>query len=322
MASQGDDSEAAGLAAADRRRLGEIRAASSLADLQELTGAASPHDAYFAAKATWRDLRGRELDAAGDDTERTTGVPGTTTVVGGHTFHVHGITHADTDAEREFLRPAVRRWREAGETVYCEQGVRDMYFADVDGVCVTDDYRWALERCRELDVETHLDLEGRDFDSLVEDVTGLASQFRDAVFSVIDSGSDVYGDRVGDALGAVATTFLRSHEDFATGDDFEAFSLNRAAAENPAAELTALQRYYERAFLPQPLEREWLRRHDPELEIVTHARNGRLADYAVYHNDDVETVHLIVGAAHGPGVRHYLEAHRDGHRNVDEFTVA
>lgn len=321
MASQGDDTGEGGLTAAERRRLGEIRDAGSLADLRRRLDVASPHDAYFDAKAAWRTLRGRELATGSDDTERATGIPGTSVVVDGHTFHVHGITHADTDAERSFLRPAVERWLADGETVYCEQGIRGMYFEDLDGVCTTDDYRWALEQCRSLDGDSHLDVDTPNFDSLVEDVTGLASQFRDAAFSLIESGGEVYGDRVQDALGAVATTFFRSHEDFATGDDFESFVRNRRAATDPGANLAALQRYYERVFLPQPLEREWLRRHDPELEVVTHARNERLADYAVYHNADAEAVHLIVGAAHGPGVRYYLEAHRDGRRSVDDFTV-
>jgi len=319
MASQGDDSGEGGLGAADRRRLAEIRGADSLASLQSSLDAATPHDAYFEAKSAWWDLRGRELDATNDDTERETGVPGTTVVVDGHAFHVHGITHADTDAERSFLRAAVERWLADGETVYCEQGIRGMYFDDL-AVCATDDYRWAVEQCRALDGESHLDGD-QPFDSFVEDVTGLASQFQEAAFSLIDAGSDVYGDRVQDALGTVATTFFRSHEDFATGDDFESFVRNREAATDPRANLAALQRYYERLFLPQPLEREWLRRHDPELELVTHARNARLADYAVYHNDTAEAVHLIVGAAHGPGVRYYLDAHRDGRRSVDEFTV-
>ncbi|MEF8774370.1 MAG: hypothetical protein V5A37_06600, partial [Halobacteriales archaeon] len=76
---------------------------------------------------------------------------------------------------------------------------------------------------------------------------------------------------------------------------------------------------YETAFLPPPIEREWLRRHDPELELVTHARSERQADYAVYHNDDAREVHLVVGAAHQPGVTYYLERHRDGHRSASEF---
>jgi len=161
MASQGDDSGEGGLGAADRRRLAEIRGADSLASLQSSLAAATPHDAYFEAKSAWWDLRGRELDATNDDTERETGVPGTTVVVDGHAFHVHGITHADTDAERSFLRAAVERWLADGETVYCEQGIRGMYFDDL-AVCATDDYRWAVEQCRALDGD-------QPFDSFVEE---------------------------------------------------------------------------------------------------------------------------------------------------------
>jgi hypothetical protein len=106
----------------------------------------------------------------------------------------------------------------------------------------------------------------------------------------------------------------------ATGEDFASFVLARRAAENPER-LGALQRYYETAFLPQPVEREWLRRHDPELEAVSHARNERMADYVVFHADGEETVHLIVGAAHQPGVVYYLERHRDGLRDVEGFDL-
>jgi hypothetical protein len=103
----------------------------------------------------------------------------------------------------------------------------------------------------------------------------------------------------------------------ATGDDYEAFQKNRAASRNPDR-LVDLQRYYETTFLPQPIEREWLRRHDRELEILTHARNERMAEYLVYHADE-DPVHAIVGAAHQPGVRYYLEAIRDGRHTLSDF---
>jgi hypothetical protein len=116
----------------------------------------------------------------------------------------------------------------------------------------------------------------------------------------------------------VASAFLMSHEDASTGRDFASFSMSRAAARDPS-KLPALQDYYRRAFLPQPLEREWLRRHDPALELLTHARNERMADYGVYHNEGSEDVHLVVGAAHQPGVTYYLEQYRDGKRRVEDF---
>ena len=47
-----------------------------------------------------------------------------------------------------------------------------------------------------------------------------------------------------------------------------------------------------------------------------------MADYAVSHHGDADAVHLVVGAAHGPGVAYYLRRHRDGERTVEAFTVA
>ena len=44
-----------------------------------------------------------------------------------------------------------------------------------------------------------------------------------------------------------------------------------------------------------------------------------MSDYAVFHAGDEPVVHLVVGAAHGPGVRYYLAAHRDGTRTLDGF---
>jgi hypothetical protein len=334
------------LTPAERARLDALRAAETLAELIEITSAADEHAAYFSAKAAWRDLRGREIDADGLPTcarapdttapEPSLGsdagplpgsdagplpgsdaepLPGSCVEIDGHTFTVHGITHADTAEEGEYLREHVREFLDRGATVYCEQGIRRLYFQELDGVCVMDDYRWAMQECRERGIESHATGTLDGFDSIAEEVDSLTDDFREAAFSLIDAGSDVYGERFRAALGDVASAFLTSHESAAIASDFDSFSLSRRAATDPTL-LPALQRYYERAFLPQPVEREWLRRHDPELEIVTHARNERMADYAVAHNDTAEEVHLVVGAAHQPGVRYYLEAIRDGVREV------
>ncbi|WP_255148960.1 hypothetical protein [Halorarius halobius] len=303
-----------GLTDAERARLAAFRSVESLAALADLLGVDDPHHAYFEAKREWRRLRDRELDLS-----RGAGVPGTAVVVDGHEFWVHGVTHAGTDAEREFLQSNLAPAVEEGAVVYCEQGIRPMYFDGVVGACAMDDYRWAMERCAELDADSHVaDLVGEEFEGLTEDIDALTERFREAVFSLVEAGSDLYGDRFAAALGDVASEFLTGHAALAVGDEFESFRLTRAAAEAPAR-LVDLQRYYERAFLPQPLEREWLRRHDPELELVTHARNARMADYAVYHNDDAERVHLVVGAAHQPGVRYYLDRLADGERSLAGF---
>jgi len=125
----GQDADS-GLTAAERARLDAIRGADALADLVAVTGAASEHDAYFTAKRQHRELAARAgtpLSAADD-------LPGTRVVVDGTAFWVHGITHADTPAERDFLRRHVAQFLADDANVYVEQGIRPMYFDDVAGV--------------------------------------------------------------------------------------------------------------------------------------------------------------------------------------------
>jgi hypothetical protein len=304
------------LSTAERERLEALRSAETLAELVPLTGADDVEEAYFAAKREWAELRDAELPPATPSAD----LPGDSVGVGDHRFVVHGVTHADTDAERSFLREHVPEFLAAGHGVYCEQGVRPMYFADMDDVCAMDDYRWALSRTRDREVDSPIAEATAESHEFEEDVTDAAGRFREAAFSVIHSGEDVYGEEFAEAIGDVASAFLTGHEDAATGRDFEAFATSKRAARDPTR-LGELQRYYKRTFLPQPLEREWLRRHDPELEAVSHARNERMADYVVFHADGEETVHLIVGAAHQPGVVYYLERHRDGLRDVVGFDL-
>jgi hypothetical protein len=299
-----------------RGRLDAIRSAGSLTELQRLTGADSEHDAYLQAKDEWKYLRERELDRQDGP-----GLPGDSITVDGQTFYVHGITHADTDAERSFLRSYVRSILDAGGSVYCEQGIRRMYFDDMNAICEVDDYRWAMYHCRERDIDSHIEGQiARAFETEHDgpDLRSVAGRFREATFSLIDSGRQVYGDQFASALGDIASTFLTSHGELATGEDFTAFRKSRIAADDPT-ELSALQRYYKRVFLPQPLEREWLRRHDPELELFTHARNERIAAFALAHATGTAPVHIITGAAHQPGIRYYLRAYRDGNWDFGTF---
>lgn len=303
-----------GLRPEEAERLAAIRSAASLEELAGVLEAGTDHAAYFEAKRAWYDLRGKELGPP----SRADGLPGDRIVIDGRPFHVHGITHAGTAAEREYLRDHVSRFVAADEAVYCEQGIRPMYFGDVPAVREMDDFRWAMARCEALELDDRLVESPDDFDGVAEDLDGLAAQFRAAAFALIERGSDLYGEAYSRTLGDLAASFLMSHEDFATGTDFRSFRLSRRAAEDPT-KLGDLQRYYERSFLPPPLEREWLGRHDRELEIVTHARNERMADYVVYHHADPSAVHVIVGAAHQPGVGYYLEEHRDGRRSLTGF---
>ena len=321
MGRSGDDP---GLTRAERERLAALKATTSLADLVALVDAETEHAAYVAAKAEWSQLRAAELAATERVARRTADadgsqLPGTTVTVDGHDFVVHGITHADTDAERSRLRRFEATLDPDRTTVYCEQGIRPMYFADRPDVCEMDDYRWAMAACRELDVDSHLDdVPDPSFAGLSEEVGRIAGRFREAVFAAIDQYGRPVDSPVAATLGEVASAFFTSHEDLATGEDFEAFRKTREAATDPTR-LRALQEYYRRTFLPQPLEREWLCRHDPELEIMTHARNERMAEYAVAHNDTSSTVHLLVGAAHQPGIAYYLRRIRDGTHSMADF---
>lgn len=294
-----------------------IKSAEELAALAPLFGTASTHEVYFRAKEVWKEAKRREQNRR----PKSAGLPGDCVEIDGHAFHVHGVTHAGTRAEREYLREHVSAYLDRDAVIYCEQGIRPMYFDDMGSVCEMDDYLWAMSQCKERDGESHLDaLSERGFDSFAGDITALADEFRNVAFSVIDTGSSMYGERFERALGDIAAGFLIDHADLGVGKSYEAFRLSRAASENPVR-LHELQQYYERTFLPQPLEREWLRKHDPELEIVSHARNERMAEYAVYHNRNAEEVHLIVGAAHQPGVTYYLEQYCDGKLAPEEFEL-
>jgi hypothetical protein len=305
------------LSAAERDRLQALSDADGLADLLPVTNTTSEHDAYFAAKREYRDLVARAQSAP----DSAGGLPGSCVTVDGHDFWVHGVTHADTDAEATYLQRHVSRLLDDDTTVYVEQGVRPMYFSSFQRVYEMDDYAWATSRCASMDCESYVDLPEVAFDGVVEDVKSLAARFRDAAYALIDAGGGLYGENFEAALGDVATDFLTSHEDVSTAKDFASFQLSREAARDPS-KLADLQAYYERSFLPQPVEREWLRRHDPELEVLTHGRNERMSDYAVYHNEDATNVHLVVGAAHQPGVTYYLEQHRDDERDATDFELA
>lgn len=285
--------------------LGAIKSVSGLSELVSYFDVSTEHEAYLAAKDAWRAGVEVSIDRVGD-------LPGTMVEVDGTPFWIHGVTHAGTDAERTFLRAAIQERLADGATVYCEQGIRRMYFHDLDAVCEMDDYRWAMARCQELSIPSHVEqFVEEDLANFPDTLTDITDEFRESTFSLIDAGRGLYGDRFAGALGDVASAFLTGHADMATREEYEAFNLSRRAAEDPST-LPALQTYYHRSFLPQPLEREWLRRHDPELEIVTHARNERMAAYALSHYEEPTAVHLIVGAAHQPGVAYYLQAAVDG----------
>jgi len=292
-----------------------IRTARQLSDLSGTFGTESIHEIYFSAKAVWQSvLRERQQKRAD-----TPGLAGTTVDIDGQEFHVHGITHVGTEAEREYLRSYVTEYLDSGASVYCEQGIRSMYLDDFRDVCEMDDYLWAMDRCEEVETDSHVD--GRSgSESVFQEIASVTGQLRQATFSLIDSGSSMYSERFERALGDIAASFLSGHADVGVGKSYEAFRLRAEASRNPDR-LVDLQEYYERTFLPQPLEREWLRYHDPELEIMSHARNERMADYGVYHNQETDTVHLVVGAAHQPGVVYYLEQYSGTRELPAEFEL-
>jgi hypothetical protein len=293
---------------ADRDVIAAIRNTESLADLQNLLETSSEHDAYLRGKKIWTATRRtRQPNKA-----QSPGLPGDRVQIDDQNFYIHGVTHTGTDEERTFLRDHTSRILEGDATVYCEQGIRPLYFDNFPQVTEMDDYRWATA---DRPMAVNYSPSAPDFNGIRKDISSLTGRLRDAVFELVVSGERVYGNRIARGLGSALSAVFGSHEQLATGDDFESFRLRRCAVENPRR-LIELQRYYDRAFLPQPLEREWLRRHNPRLEKVSHARNERMADYAIHHNDTDKDIHLIVGAAHGPGIRYYLEAYRDNRRTL------
>jgi hypothetical protein len=301
------------LSRSESRELDTIRGAESLASLARATDVPTERRAYLTAKRRWQRLRAKELSQMAH-----TGLAGDTVTVDDREFVVHGITHANTDAERRTLRERVGAWIADGDAVYCEQGIRPMYFEDVPAVYAMDDYRWATQRGRERGLETDgTSVSGSAFDGISTDLASLTAQARRLSFLFAETTGTMCGEAVGAAIGRTASELLASNEQRAVADDFASFRRSREAAADPT-KLGELQRYYKRTFLPQPLEREWLRRQDPQLELFTHARNERLADYARYHAD-ADRVRLVVGAAHQPGVTYYLRAHRDGRRDLGSF---
>jgi hypothetical protein len=155
------------LTPAERALLADVRAAESLDALGRVVGESSPHEAYLTAKELWTPLRERDLGPP----DESSGPPAATVTVGETTVYVHGITHADTDAERSFLREHVADYLSEGASVYCEQGIRSMYFHDLPAVCEMDDYRWAIAECRRLDAESNVaDLVGSSFSGLDEEL--------------------------------------------------------------------------------------------------------------------------------------------------------
>lgn len=295
-----------------RSRL-DLRRTRSLTELAELTGARSEREAYIRAKREWSALY--------DSTERvlsSVGIPGDRVEIGGVEFHVHGVTHADTTAEREYLREHVSDYLDRDATVFCEQGLRPMYFDGMD-VEEMDDYQWATQQMPVADRQSNSQ-DIPQFAALDAGVDALRSTVRKRAFSLLDSAGTRWFSSGTAALGRILSGCLQRPEDAATGTTFEGFQKSRTAAREPAR-LDALQDYYWQTLLHSPIEREWLRRHDPHLELVTHARNERMADYAVYHNTGPGTVHLVVGAAHQPGIVYYLKRHRDGQRSLDQFDL-
>ncbi len=314
--SVGSDSE---LSKEDREWLETVRDSGSLEDLRELTGAETYDEAYFTAKEKWYRLRDHELPPAENED-----LPAETVKFDGRRYHVHGVTHSGTDEERRYVRRHVDRYLERGHELYCEQGLRRLYFQDRPQVYEIDDYDWASMRCREAavcdrleDSEHVQDVLTRGFDAVAEEAGDALAKVRERLFGAVEAGEKIYGERTADVIGDALSCLISDPTALARGDDYQAYGYSRAAAEDPD-KLGELQRYYGRRFLPQNLEREWLNHHAPEVELFTHARNERIADYVVYHSDSSE-VHVVVGAAHQHGVVEYMREHAAGERTVEEF---
>ncbi len=307
-----------GLTESQRDWLEAVRRCTSLEELRREVDVDTEDEAYFTAKEKWFRLRDDELPPAEEG-----GLPASKVLVRGTTYHVHGVTHSGRDEERRHVREHVDRYLAEDEEVYCEQGLWRLYFSDRSDVYEIDDYDWAVEHCRANEVCERIDGEHvgdvltRGFDAVAEEAGDVLDSVRERLFSAVGAGKKLYGERAADVLGDSLSCLLSDPTALARGDDYRAYRFSRAAAEDPS-KLGELQRYYHRRFLPQTLERHWLRLHAPEVELFTHARNERIADYIVYHSER-PVVHVVVGAAHQPGVTEYLMAHASGERDVRGF---
>ena len=301
----------------DRLLMKAFKAARSIQDLREITEAEGSRDAYLTAKETWRELHRTVDESTGREIKE--GIPGREIDLGRTTYKIHGITHAGTREERDFLRRHVKKYIEDGEKVYTEQGIRGMYFDDFDEVKEIDDYSWASEKIeRQRAGELGFDAESEHVDSL-------KSRVMKKVFSAVSSGEKIYGGKIKHVLGNLASRFLMEPENLGTGENFLSFTLHKEASKNPG-KLSVLQSHYEGTFLPQPVEREWLRNQSQELEIYTHSRNERIADYIINEAGDVwnkdQVIHVITGAAHQPGVLYYIDQYKHGFREPETIDVS
>ncbi|MFB6283130.1 MAG: hypothetical protein ABEK59_04245 [Halobacteria archaeon] len=298
----------------DRLLIKNLKAARSIKDLQEITGIHGPQRAYVKAKKEWHRLHGNGRESYGKEIEDG-GIPGKKIEVGKTTYKIHGITHSGTEEERKFLKEHVAEMIDKDHDVYTEQGIRRMYFQDLDDVQEMDDYSWASKELRR---RRNAEPENSDSSGSKLRIENLRSGLMRTAFKVITTGEKIYGRRIKRTMGGIASDFLTRPSNMGTGEDFISFTLNRKASRNPE-KLEKLQNHYERTFLPQPVEREWLRNQSEVLELYTHSRNERITDYVLdvvgdpWKND--ATVHVIAGAAHQPGILYYLNDYRHGFRD-------
>jgi hypothetical protein len=99
----------ADLSTTERKWIESVRSTDTLADLVRITSADSEHEAYIEAKQVWFDLVEKESSPI----LRVGGLPGDRVRIDGRTYWIHGVTHADTDAEREYLRKHVFEFLDA-----------------------------------------------------------------------------------------------------------------------------------------------------------------------------------------------------------------
>lgn len=298
-------------------RIRRYREAEDLEDLEEITGEESKEEAYFEAKSEWYELMEEYLGEHSNTDDRR--LPGDIVEFDvehdrypkDKKFHIHGISHTGRNEEKNFLQSVTEEFVEEGNQVYCEQGFLQMYFKELTEVEEIDDYSWMMSEASEMS-------EGEAFEGLSESEK-ILDGIQNFLFSLIAEGGDFYGQEIEDTIGEGVTPFLTTKEEKAVGEGFESFVRTDDASKNPKR-VIELQNYYKKVLLPVNLERKWLKKHNPELDLLTHARSERIADYVIHDVINVECneVRIIVGAAHQCGVAHYLNQYRKNEKSIEE----
>jgi hypothetical protein len=200
--------------------------------------------------------------------------------VGDTVAWIHGIVHGGrivarvSPAVRKELRERIAELRRRGCAVIVEQGLKDLLFRGL-GVEEMDDFTYTLRKWPNQMWAAILKFSGRALVSpiLIPPTLRLAERMEDK------SGGREWG---------VAAAIRRALTDIRWLEDLD----NAAGA----------------ARLPEPLEREFLVKHNPSEAAILSFRSERMADclFEASSRTGSRAIHAVVGAGHAPAMEYYL----------------